>query len=193
MLLPPKSVKKANNAKRNNRILSASPTSSGSEKKGVNGSNELAGPNKDEIERSIKRDGVEPPEEERMDIDDWEKKAGRVLTEEDVDEVARMVTWCFVTPFPFASDNCILRRFFRSNGTTCNTINVSWCNEYCHWRADRRGRLLGHSATPQLTVVPGIQKSLEAISRGETGRHPRPLECGQASAGSQGGNDGCSA
>jgi hypothetical protein len=39
-----------------------------------------------------------PPDADRVDIDEWERKTGRILTEEDTDEVARMATWCFVRP-----------------------------------------------------------------------------------------------
>ena len=42
-------------------------------------------------------DGLEPPASDQMEIDEWERQTGRVLTEEDVDEVAGLVTWCFVS------------------------------------------------------------------------------------------------
>lgn len=48
-------------------------------------------------------DGIEPPAEEKIDIDEWEKKAGRILTEDDVEEVAPLVTWCYVS-FVLLSD-----------------------------------------------------------------------------------------
>jgi hypothetical protein len=82
MLLPPKAEKKAS-IKRGKRILSVSDTSArGSENPDGNGD---------------RPDGVEPPVADQMDIDTWESKAGRVLEEKDVDEVARMVSWCYVS------------------------------------------------------------------------------------------------
>lgn len=40
-------------------------------------------------------DGVAPDLEDMIAIDDWEKMAGRQLDEDDVDEIAGMVTWCY--------------------------------------------------------------------------------------------------
>ena len=42
------------------------------------------------------KDGIEPPADSQVDIDDWEEETGRHLTPDDVDQVARLVTWCYV-------------------------------------------------------------------------------------------------
>ncbi|WRT67913.1 uncharacterized protein IL334_004887 [Kwoniella shivajii] len=42
------------------------------------------------------KDGQEPPRDMQMDIDLWEEKTNRDLDEDDIDEVAGLVTWCFV-------------------------------------------------------------------------------------------------
>lgn len=42
------------------------------------------------------KDGLEPPKDKQMDIDDWEEESGRELGPDDVDQVAKLVTWCYV-------------------------------------------------------------------------------------------------
>ena len=95
MLLPPKTKKKkAGKPAKGNRILSlsASPAPEGADSQAtvVNDTNGHGN-------GSRRPDGLEPPEEERMDIDTWEETSGRTLGPDDVDEVAGMVTWCFVS------------------------------------------------------------------------------------------------
>ena len=68
-------------------------------------------------------DGLIPPDADRVEIDEWERKMGRVLTEEDTDEVARMATWCFVRR---ATAFCVGDGIdSRSNGMIYSTTNVS--------------------------------------------------------------------
>ena len=43
-------------------------------------------------------DGVRPPDRDCVDIDTWERVTGRTLTEDDVERVAPLVSWCFVSP-----------------------------------------------------------------------------------------------
>lgn len=71
--------------RRNTRILSESASSQASEPV------EIA-----TIDMPSMPDGVEPPTSQRIDIDEWQRRAGRTLMEEDAEEVARLVTWCFV-------------------------------------------------------------------------------------------------
>ncbi len=91
MLLPPPKTKKPTKKKavpsrRTTRIMSESASSAGSQLFGS------------DLPKEHKRpDGLEPPWEERIEIDEWERRAGRILTEGDTDEIASMVTWCFVS------------------------------------------------------------------------------------------------
>lgn len=50
----------------------------------------------DEEDLRALKDGVEPPSDAQMEIDDWEEETGRDLGPDDVDRVARLVTWCYV-------------------------------------------------------------------------------------------------
>jgi hypothetical protein len=51
-----------------------------------------------DVRANARPDGIEPPADQMMSIGEWEEAAGRVLTEEDADEVASKITWCFVRP-----------------------------------------------------------------------------------------------
>jgi hypothetical protein len=102
MLLPPKitSVQKkqlGRPLKRVTRILSETPSESSHTKELTDGANGDAPENKDAAMKE-RPDGVEPSNEEMMEIDTWEEVTGRELGEEDVDDVAEMVTWCLVSP-----------------------------------------------------------------------------------------------
>lgn len=103
MLLPP--TKKKIAAKRNNRILSLSPSASPFETNAtVKEGQADSSPSAEEIKASIERDGIEPSDDRKIEIDDWEKKAGRILTEDDTEEVGKMVSWCYVSSFLCESD-----------------------------------------------------------------------------------------
>ncbi|ORY25961.1 SNF2 family N-terminal domain-domain-containing protein [Naematelia encephala] len=78
-----KTVDRKIDIKRRQRVLSDS-ASEMSEKAGILGGSATGLP-----------DGLMPPPEKRLDIDLWEEAAGRDLTEDDLDEVAPLVTWCF--------------------------------------------------------------------------------------------------
>lgn len=92
MLLPPptkpKSKAKPQASKKNARnqrvIVSASMSASSSS-------------NGDTFTQASIVDGIEPPKSEQMPIDEWEEATGRELDDRDVDEVAGLVTWCFVS------------------------------------------------------------------------------------------------
>lgn len=88
MLLPPKpSLKKLKpQVKRGIRIVSESPSESSKHSRRTS----------DGLVHS-RPDGIEPTSDEQMGIDDWEKQTGRILSDIDVDEVAGLVTWCFVS------------------------------------------------------------------------------------------------
>jgi hypothetical protein len=93
MLLPPKVAKKKKNTTRKTgrRVLTVSDSSSDtSAGEGASGG-------------SHRPDGIEPPKDDQVDIDVWEERTGRVLDENDVDEVAKLVTWCFVSFSPMPS------------------------------------------------------------------------------------------
>jgi len=51
-------------------------------------------------------DGIEPSAAEQMNIDDWEEAAGRELNENDVDEVAKLITWYYVKWDDLQYDQC---------------------------------------------------------------------------------------
>lgn len=53
-------------------------------------------------------DGLEPDAEDRIEIDTWEKINRRLLDEEDVEEVAKLVTWCFFKWDDLQYDQCEL-------------------------------------------------------------------------------------
>nr|XP_019045482.1 hypothetical protein I302_05872 [Kwoniella bestiolae CBS 10118]OCF24412.1 hypothetical protein I302_05872 [Kwoniella bestiolae CBS 10118] len=96
MLLPPRQTAKPA-MKRGKRImsnsLSASASDSGHATPIRNGDLSPA----DEMRRQYGlKDGQKPPEEMQLDIDIFEEKTGRDLDENDVDEIAGLVTWCFV-------------------------------------------------------------------------------------------------
>jgi hypothetical protein len=112
MLLPSKTVKKQQPKKRGIRVLSVSDTSAGASENG-----DSAGTN------ATRPDGLEPPREDQMSIDEWEKNAGRILEEEDVEEVAKMVVWCFVSCLRRSRGRNQLRKY-RSNGMTYSMISV---------------------------------------------------------------------
>jgi hypothetical protein len=96
MLLPPPSkapkakskanghAKTATSNRRGQRVILSASASTGSPEVG------------EWSHQATIRDGIEPPFEEQMDIDDWEEATGRVLDGDDVDEVAGLVTWCYV-------------------------------------------------------------------------------------------------
>lgn len=86
MLLPPKAVpkRKALAPKRGKRIMSETPSDQSSEQDGISNLHNLP-------------DGLEPSGAFRMDIDEWEEKSRRELSENDVDDVAGMVTCCYVS------------------------------------------------------------------------------------------------
>ncbi|WWC96240.1 hypothetical protein V866_003107 [Kwoniella sp. B9012] len=99
MLLPPRQKAKPSTTKRGKRIMSTSLSASASESGQANSSAVANGGRNpaDEMRRQYGlRDGQKPPAEMQIDIDTWEEKAGRELDEDDVDEVAGLVTWCFV-------------------------------------------------------------------------------------------------
>lgn len=51
-------------------------------------------------------DGLLPDAEDRVAVDEWEARAGRQLDEEDVDEIAGMVSWCLVKWDDLQYDQC---------------------------------------------------------------------------------------
>jgi hypothetical protein len=51
-------------------------------------------------------DGIEPPADLQMNIDDWEEATGRELGEDDVDEVAKLITWYYVKWDDLQYDQC---------------------------------------------------------------------------------------
>jgi hypothetical protein len=51
-------------------------------------------------------DGIEPYSDKQMHIDDWEETTGRALGEDDVDEVAKLVTWYYVKWDDLQYDQC---------------------------------------------------------------------------------------
>lgn len=53
-------------------------------------------------------DGIEPPPEHRVNIDQWEELAGNKLGEDDVDQVAKLVTWCYAKWDDLQYDQCKL-------------------------------------------------------------------------------------
>ncbi|WOO77567.1 Chromodomain-helicase-DNA-binding protein 4 [Vanrija pseudolonga] len=97
MLLPPKKRKGKGKAKSNGRVIESDSESEESDWEPVN--------------------GKEPPIEKAVEIERWESMAGRKLSEDDVDEVATLVTWflakwddlqydqsCWDTPPPVDSE-----------------------------------------------------------------------------------------
>ena len=87
MLLPP--IPKAKGKGRKNNSRSASTEASG-----------------DATIDTI--DGIEPPRDQQVGIDDWEREAGRKLDEDDVEEVAKLVTWYYVKWDDLQYDQCQL-------------------------------------------------------------------------------------
>jgi hypothetical protein len=59
-------------------------------------------------------DGIEPAREQQVGIDDWELATGRNLDENDVDEVAKLVTWYYVKWDDLQYDQCQLLCAFPS-------------------------------------------------------------------------------
>jgi len=58
----------------------------------------------DAIETMV--DGIEPSADDQMNIDDWEEATGRELNEDDVDEVAKLITWYYVKWDDLQYDQC---------------------------------------------------------------------------------------
>jgi hypothetical protein len=89
MLLPPKPVEKkkpVRPVKRQARIISESESETSK-----------AGTTTPKVPATERPDGIKPPHEDMVEINTWETRTGRELDEDDVDEVAGMVTWCFVS------------------------------------------------------------------------------------------------
>ncbi|CAK9780669.1 hypothetical protein CC85DRAFT_293493 [Cutaneotrichosporon oleaginosum] len=56
-----------------------------------------SGSDEDELDDDVVlRDGIQPPTSAGVWIDDWEELTGRMLTRDDLDEIAPLVTWSFV-------------------------------------------------------------------------------------------------
>lgn len=51
-------------------------------------------------------DGVEPDPEDRIEISEWEERTDRELYEEDAEEIAKYVTWCFIKWDDLQYDQC---------------------------------------------------------------------------------------
>ncbi|WVQ96611.1 hypothetical protein IAU59_003716 [Kwoniella sp. CBS 9459] len=107
MLLPPSATKSKSKAvqRRGQRIMSVSvsasesargsPTPSARDEEKPNIGN-ASNPSEQMRERLGLKDGAQPPKDMMVDIDEWEERTGRELDESDVDEIAGLVTWCFV-------------------------------------------------------------------------------------------------
>jgi len=51
-------------------------------------------------------DGIEPDSDKQMHIDDWEEATGSELDEDDVEEVAKLITWYYVKWDDLQYDQC---------------------------------------------------------------------------------------
>ncbi|WVR06458.1 hypothetical protein IAU60_003489 [Kwoniella sp. DSM 27419] len=99
MLLPPAkkvaALSQKNVQRRGQRIMSES----GSESSGQSQQDRENGRSSPADEMRIRlglKDGQQPPSDMLMAIDEYEQSARRVLNADDVDEVAGLITWCFV-------------------------------------------------------------------------------------------------
>ena len=98
MLLPPaKAQSGKKKSKKGNRILSASasPVLSDDAAYGTKPNN--VGQKAVGGDPASRPDGLEPEDKNMIEVDEWERKTMRELTEDDADEVAPFVTWCFVS------------------------------------------------------------------------------------------------
>jgi len=87
--MAPPAVKKAPKPQvKGNRVVSLSPSPS-------------AEPNTEPHRGYRHTDGLEPSDKDRVPIDDWEIRTGRTLTDEDIEEVAGLVSWCYVSSTHF--------------------------------------------------------------------------------------------
>ena len=87
MLAPPRADKKGFAKKpppRGRRILSDSPSDSEDQPEAPGARPDLP-------------DGLQPPASQMMEIEEWERTQHRNLTPEDANEIASLVTWCFVS------------------------------------------------------------------------------------------------
>ncbi|KAK8858701.1 hypothetical protein IAR55_002930 [Kwoniella newhampshirensis] len=101
MLLPPPKGKKQTLQHRERRVLSVSASTSGRSSPlptDTGGRTSQAQPSQVEETRAKLgvKDGIQPPPEMRMEIDEWERRSGRELQGNDVDEIAGLVSWCLV-------------------------------------------------------------------------------------------------
>ncbi|WVF69124.1 hypothetical protein IAT40_003898 [Kwoniella sp. CBS 6097] len=105
MLLPPSTVKGKGKPvqRRGQRITSASVSVSDSARgspapaeEGEPAAGDPLNPAEDMRADLGLKDGAQPPKDMMVDIDSWEGRTGRELDENDVDEIAGLVTWCFV-------------------------------------------------------------------------------------------------
>ncbi|WWD18597.1 hypothetical protein CI109_103050 [Kwoniella shandongensis] len=96
MLLPPGDYKKKSLDKNSRRILS--PSASTSERSSPTPSGAGSAANRvEELRTELGlKEGIQPPQDMRVEIDEWERRTGRELQEGDVDELAGLVSWCFV-------------------------------------------------------------------------------------------------
>lgn len=86
MLLPPKKRKGKGKGKSNGRVIESDSESEESDWEPV--------------------DGEKPPVEKAVEIERWENMAGRKLSEDDVDEVAPLVTWFMAKWDDLQYDQC---------------------------------------------------------------------------------------
>lgn len=70
--------------------------------------------------------GVQPHAADKIEIDRWEERTGRTLTSGDVDEVARSLTWCYVSDAGNRGMQSGRHELtpFRSSGMICSTTDV---------------------------------------------------------------------
>ncbi|KAL7423006.1 hypothetical protein Q5752_002304 [Cryptotrichosporon argae] len=113
-------------------------------------------------------DGVEPPIDQQMNIDDWERQSGRKLDEDDADEIAGLVAWCYVkwddlqydqstwdTPPPrdsllYAAYKRALSRYLRARRIQVPVLNAAQARE-----RDRAAEQMGKPPKEQPDCIVG--------------------------------------
>lgn len=71
-------------------------------------------------------DGVEPPQDMQVNIDEWERMTDRDLGPEDTDQVAKLVTWCYVKWDDLQYDQCKLSSTELCPSHAADLLSATW-------------------------------------------------------------------
>lgn len=101
-------------------------------------------------------DGIEPAKEDQMDIDDWEEATGKQLGPEDVDQVIKLVSWCYVKWDDLQYEQC--KQLYDSPDTRVTKL-ITFSD-------------LGYTTAQRLTLIRRLPSRVEPIPCSEERQDP---------------------